>query len=486
MSLSQQILKGSLILLLMRLFLRGSGIISMLVLARLLSTEDFGLVAIVSSAVFLFDILSETGARQYVIQKSVISDDDLNTVWSLSFLLKLAVWLLFVIAIPYISLYFSEPKLSLPLYVISLILPISGLSNPGMVLYQKEFNYIPLFQLSVAVKVVSFVIVMFLAFYLRNYWAMVFGVVISYITKTIGSYYLHSFRPSWSLRKVSEQWNFSKWMLLKGILGYIRAQFDTLMVSKLFGVSALGGYNMMKNLSFIPAQDIVVPATEPLLSSFSKVKGDHYRLTYQIGFSTMIISLLIFPVVAFLAQFYQLVITVLLGQKWMEYSLLLGIMSILILTFSFVAIFQHALTAVGKVKIIFMYDLFSVITVISLLLIIDFSTLIEFTIIRCVLALVLVIVYSFFVFRIFSIKVGYLMKLIFPIIIACLGASYIAYLVDNFVDFNPIAMFVTMPIVFFATYFFIIFLLFNLYNDCEEIIHLKKLLLSGYKMLVKN
>lgn len=483
MSLSQQVLKGSLTLLLMRLFLRGSGLVSMLVLARLLNTEDFGLVALASSAIFLFDVLSETGIKQYVIQKEVVSDDDLNTAWSLNFLLKLTVWLLFVISVPSISLYFSEPKLVLPLYTISLILIFGALGNPGMVLYQKDLNYKPLFQISVIQKVVSFVLVIGLALYLKNYWAMVAGVVVSYGTGMIASYFLHSFRPSWNLSKLSEQWDFSKWMLLKGLLGYVRAQFDTLMVSKLFGIGALGGYNMMKNLSFIPAKDIVVPATEPLLSSFSKVKNDKTRLSYQITFSSLILSLAIFPIVAFVAQFHQLIVAIMLGEKWLEYSVLLGVMSILILTFSLVAIFQHALTAVGKVKIIFLYDLFSVISIVSLLLIIDFKNLEEFTLIRCSLALILVSIYGFFVFRLFSIKMLYLLKLLLPILFACLLASYITFLVDAFFNLSLWTSLVVIPLVFFSFYLLFVYLFFYFYTKSEEILHLKRLITSGYRMV---
>jgi lipopolysaccharide exporter len=486
MSLTKSVIKGSLTLLLMRMFFRVASIISTLVLARLLSTEDFGLVAIASSAVFLFDILSETGAVHYIIQKNRVDEEDLNTVWSLNLLLKIAVWACFVLSIPYISEYFEVPRLSNALYVISLILPISGLFNPGMYLYQKELNFKPHFKMVVIEKTVSFFVVLILAFVLRNYWAMVIGVLVSYSIKLVMTYYLHEFRPSWSLKKLNEQWSFSKWILFKGILGYIRAEFDTFIVTKSFGLSSVGGYNMMKGLSSIPAQDIIVPATQPLLSSFAKIKSDPNRLSYQITLSLFIICLAIFPIAAFLGSYHELVVYVLLGQKWVDYSIILGIMSILIFTFSFVVVFQHALTALGKIKIIFYYDLISVIFLVGILLTINLADLTEFTIFRCSLALIAVVVYTTVVMKIFSIKALYILKLMFPIVVACIIASYCTYLASPLTPNNSLIAFILSPVIFFSVYAMVIFLLFTQYKSNLEILHVKSLVRDNYKTMVSK
>lgn len=485
MNLTEKVIKGSSTLLLLRVFIRVAGIISMLTLARLLDTDDFGIVAIATSAVFLFDILSESGTSHYIIQKTNIDDDDLNTSWSLNILLKLVVWVIFIVCVPFISDYFEEPKLIMALYAISLILPISAFYNPAMWLYQKELNFKPDFKLAVIDKTISFFTVISLALIFRSYWAMIVGVVLPYITKNILSYRLHPYRPSWSLNKLHEQWQFSKWVLFKGVLGYVRAEFDTFIVTKQFGMSAIGGYNMMKGLSAIPAQDIIVPATQPLLSSFAKVKSDPKSLKYQISLSLLIICLTIFPVATYVGLNHALITSVILGDKWIEYSEILGVMSIFIFTFSFISIFHYALIAVNKVKVIFYYDFITVVLLITILSISNLNDLLEFTIYRCALALISVFIFTIVVMKIFKLAALHIIKLILPIILVCAMSSYSSYYFDLLFT-NSLFTLVLSCIFFFGNYLILISIFSLLYKNTEEVNHIKSLLHNGLNLAFKK
>ncbi len=347
MSMSNLVLKGSLTMLALRFVMRGSGLFSMLVLARLLTPEDFGVVAIVSLVIFLFDIISETGTQEYLIQKENVTTEDLNSAWTLNLILKSVVFVVFLFSVDLISRYFGDPSLKNPLYVISVLLLVNGFFNPAIALYAKDLDYSPMFKMAVIEKMLSISVVIPLAFVLRNYWAMIVGLALSYSLKTILSFVYHNFRPRIGFQRIREQWDFSKWIVAKGFLGYFRAQFDTLLVSKNFGTIELGGYNMMKNLSALPAYDIVAPATSPLLSSFSRNKNDLGTLTNHLHISLFIICLLIVPVAAFMIMQHELITLVILGEQWVDYSGLLSIMSVLLFTFSFSSIFQHFFRALG-------------------------------------------------------------------------------------------------------------------------------------------
>ncbi|MFQ3199075.1 MAG: lipopolysaccharide exporter, partial [Paraglaciecola sp.] len=67
---------------------RVLGLISTLILARVLTPEDFALIAIVSLTLYFFDMLSQSGSEPYIVQKKQVSEDDLNTSWTLDLLLK--------------------------------------------------------------------------------------------------------------------------------------------------------------------------------------------------------------------------------------------------------------------------------------------------------------------------------------------------------------------------------------------------------------
>ena len=412
MSVGIKTLNSSVIILMIRVAQRSIGIVSMLVLARLLSPEDFGIVAIASMIVFFFDVLTESGSRQYIVQKDTVNRDDLDTAWTLNLLLKLIVAVLFFIATPWLADYFEKPQLETVLQVIAFILPIGAMQNPGFIILSKELNYRPIMRLLVTEKIFSASLTIALAYYLQNYWAMIFGVLFSYIFKSAGSYVVYHYWPKFNLSKTREQWAFSQWILLKGTIGYSKSEFDTFMISKLFSFEDIGGFNMMKNLSALPAREIIKPLSEPLLASFSIAKSSVERLQFQITTSICILLLGTAPVTAYLFNNHQTVVTLLFDERWWGYSPILGILSLLIINFSIISIFHEALVAVGKVKLLFYYDLITFALIILVLTSLNFADSFEFAVARTAVAIVSMLLLTFVVIYVLKINAFTLLSLI--------------------------------------------------------------------------
>lgn len=441
--------------------MRGIGVISMLALARILAPEDFGLIAIVSSFVFLFEIISEAGSQQYIIQKDKVSETDLNTVWTVNIILKTICWLIFCAIVPLIASFFDKPELTLPLYVCSIILIISGFNNPGMFLYQKEFNFKPHFNVSVAAKMFSFAVTIALAITYQSYWAMVFGILTTYTVNLIGSYIMHSYRPLFSLKGWREQWNFSKWMLSRGVLGYIRSEVDTMFTSKLFNMSTVGGYNMMKNLTMIPAQDIITPATQPLLSSFSKVKADSDSFLYQLNLSLVGVTVISVFMATFCFFNADILVNILLGDKWLEYSDIFKYMSAYIITFSIMSVFIHAVTSINKVRWLFIYDLLSMLLVLAVLLSFSFENITIFAMTRVLITVVMVAFITLLCSYYFKLSTIRYLFVCTPPLVFCVVSGFAAqYILSYYTVENPIYAFLLSPILYLS--FFILQVLLSL------------------------
>jgi O-antigen/teichoic acid export membrane protein len=411
MSIGIKTLNSSVIILMTRVAQRSIGIVSMLVLARLLSPEDFGIVAIASMIVFFFDVLTESGTRQYIVQKEAVDRDDLDTAWTLNLLLKLVVGVVFFSITPLLADYFEKPQLEAALKVIALILPIGALQSPGLIMLSKELNYRPIMRLLVTEKVFSAAITVAIAYYLQSYWAMIIGVVFSYTFKSIGSYFIYHYWPKFNLSRIREQWAFSQWILLKGTLGYSKSEFDTFMISKLFSFDDVGGFNMMKNISSIPAREIIIPLSEPLLASFAIAKSSPERLQFQITTSICILLLGTAPITAYLFSYHQTVVSLLFDERWWGYSPILGVLSLLIINFSIISVFHEALVAVGKVKLLFYYDLITFSLIIGVLISLSFADSVEFAIARTAVALVSMLILTLVVIYVLKINALTLLSL---------------------------------------------------------------------------
>jgi lipopolysaccharide exporter len=367
MTTSLKVLKSAGLLLGMQLVQRGLGIISTLVLARLLLPEHFGVVALVVIALQFFELLVEIGNQQYIIQKTEVTEADLNTAWSMDIVIKSAMFVLVLFLAPFLADFFETPELTAALAVAAITLPLRALKSPGMMLLAREINYRPIFRLTLWQKGLSFIVVITWAFTSPSHWAIISGTLVSGLVFTIGSYRVHSFRPRWTLVHFRQQWQFSQWLLLRGIVGFTRSQIDNLMVSRLFGTAQLGGYNLVREVSLLPALSAIIPMSEPLLAAISESKSNPQTLAYRIRLSLALMITALTPITAFIMLYPELIIRVLLGPDWSEFAPLLEPFGLFFFTFCLFALISDAIIAQGKVKLLFWFDVVSTAAIIVIL-----------------------------------------------------------------------------------------------------------------------
>ena len=308
MSASLKVIKSSALLLSLQFVQRGLGVVSTLILARLLSPEHFGVVALVVISIQFFELLIETGNQQYIVQKQQVDDDDLNTAWSMDVAIKSLMAVLIMIASPAVARFFETPELAMALSVAALALPIRSLKTPGMFLLARAINYGPVFKLTLWQKLLSFITVVAIAFVHPSHWAIIVGTLVSSMVLAIGSYRVHRYRPRWTLVRMSQQWRFSQWLLLRGIVGFTRSQIDNLMVSKIFGVTHLGGYNLVREVSLLPALSAIIPMTEPLLAAIAQSKTKPEAMVYRIRLSLALLISALLPLTTFMMIYPELIV----------------------------------------------------------------------------------------------------------------------------------------------------------------------------------
>ncbi|EMP55568.1 polysaccharide biosynthesis protein [Marinobacter santoriniensis NKSG1] len=367
MSTSLNVVKSASLLLGIQVIQRGLGLISTLILARLLAPADFGVIALITIGLQFSELLVETGNQQYIIQKEAVGPEDLNTAWTLDILSKGFIAVMIIVSAPALSGFFETPELLLALPVAALALPIRALKTPGIMMLARDINYRSVFRLSIVQKCVSFIVVISFAFIRGDYWAIVIGNLAGAIVFAVGSYRIHSFRPNWSLRHLRTQWQFSQWLLLRGIVGFTRSQVDTLMVSKVFGTAQLGGYNLVREVSLLPALSAFIPMCEPLLAAVSQVRSSREVLAYRVRLASALLISLLIPFTVYIMSYPNLIVEVLLGPQWRDYADLLQPFGLFFFTFTLFALLSDTVIALGRVKALFVFDVVSTIIIAALL-----------------------------------------------------------------------------------------------------------------------
>lgn len=418
-TLQQKVLNSSSLLIATKMFQRSIGLISILILARVLTPEDFAIVALTAIVVHFFDMLSNVGSEQYIIQKNNVSAQDLNTAWTIDIILKSSLYVLLLLLSYLINGFYEDIDIQLPLIIGSSILIINAFKNPGILILKKELSYKNIFWLSVVQKFLSFIAVMIAAFTLRSYWALIIGDIIAALTFTIGSYFLYNYRPQLSLKCIKKQWNFSQWLLLKGIIGYIRSQIDTLIVSSFFNANLLGKYYMSRNLAMLPGQNLLHPAIEPLLAAFSKSRKKTSKLEQHLRYSLFVVALFAIPITFYIWYFPKPIISTLLGEQWKDSYKLLSYMALLFLYYTFMLILEQALIALQQLKALLYFDICSLVLIGgSIFWACSYGIDIHHVaLLRGGLGLLVTLASLFFVTYLIKLKLLELFKLIFPLII---------------------------------------------------------------------
>lgn len=440
MSLASKMLKSSVWLYLGRWFRKLSALLSTVILARILTPDDFGVVAIAAIVVTIFTTLTSVGPQTYLLRKEFISDDDLNTAWSIGIILRLIVFIGVYISAPFAADFFSDERLINVLRVISIYPLIGSFKNIGMLLYQKNMNYKPGFQLSMAVQLTALVSKISFALILETYWAFIVAGFISKLVTVIGSYYFHSFRPSLSFKNIKEQWAFSQWVLAKGIFSNIRFKIDNILISKFFPAQALGLYSISKDVATMPAGQVVGPLMQPLYVGFSESINSPKVLADKAHKAILAAGMIVFPIAFGISALAEPIVYVLLGKKWLEAIPLVEVITFILLSGVFTAIATQLFNVMGKVKASFYIDVFlGVFTIATFVMLGKGLSLNEFAVLRVCLGLFSVFCMYLFMRMVSSISIGRILSLVFPVFLMA-GSMYLfVKSIDNSIlSFVPI------------------------------------------------
>ncbi|MEM7082349.1 MAG: lipopolysaccharide biosynthesis protein [Pseudomonadota bacterium] len=309
---------GVIWMVLLKIAIRGLALISLTILARLLSPEDFGVVAMAMFVYAVLDSIAWFGFDSALIQNQEADADHYNTAFTFNVLFYSAVALLLVVLAQPAAGYYREPRVEDILYVMALGAFAFGFENIGTVDFRKHMLYEKDFQFMLSKKIIAFVVTIPLAYLWRNYWALVVGVLASRIGGTLISYVLSPFRPRFTLKKAGELFAFSKWLFLNTLFFSIRTRIAEPILGRMAGPTALGHFNMGYEISNMPTTELVAPINRAVFPGYAKIKNDLSQMRQGYLKVIGIIALVALPAAAGIGVVAPLLVPVWLGEKWLD------------------------------------------------------------------------------------------------------------------------------------------------------------------------
>ena len=447
---------------------KSVGLISTLVLARILVPEDFGLIASATIFAGFVAILSQTGGEQYIMKVKELNEDILNTNWTINLILKTAISLIIVISASFVAEFFNDDRLIHILYFYAFMNILFAFGTPTGLILKREQRVLPVITNQLIGKVLAVAMSITIALVYETYWALLLGQFTSGLSRCIGSYFLHSFRPKFSLKNFQEQFSFSSWLIAQAVLGYGRTQLDSFLIASNFSQNQFGQYNIMKYFAFLPSSLILGPLSSPLVRQLSAIQetNKHFTLSYNTsGLIMLFISLLIAGTIYINAN--ELV-HILLGDNWLELSGLFSIFAMLLPAYT---IFHHAnrfFIIKGDTKLMFRYEVISFFGIYGILIAIGLEDLEFFTIARVLLENIFSSILLLFVLIKYTSLKNTLKIIILMVLIVLLWWVSISVTKDLAFSLNPFIKVATSSLLFsfiFCTLFLIFILLLKHSNQ---------------------
>lgn len=334
----------------MRWSSRFLGLISTVILVRLLNPSDFGLVAMAMLVVGFIDIWTNFGVDLALIQNKGATHEDYDTAWTIRIIQGGVVALCIGLSAPLAADYFHEPRLPEILWVIAAAVFVQSLSNIGVVNFRKHLDFSKDFATNIIPRVIQFVTTISIAFIMRSYWALVIGIVTGFVGTTITSYIMSGYRPRLSLSKVRQIWSFSQWSLVANIGYYAQIRADEVLVGRLTSTHSLGIYNVSSEIAQLPSTELMAPLNRALFPAMSHIQDDQRRFQAALLKSIASVNFLTIPAGMGLALVSPLLVPLLLGDKWSSaIPILAGLAIFGVMRISVETMFP-ALTALGKIK----------------------------------------------------------------------------------------------------------------------------------------
>lgn len=317
--LSHRVLKGSFWILSIRIIGKILSFARIVILARILSPNDFGLMGIAMLTLMALETFSLTGLGTALVQKKGDFESYLDSTWTVNMLRGIILFGIVYIIAPFTAAFFKEPSATLIIRVMGVSMLITGFTSMGITCLRKELEFNKLFIYHLTSALADFIVAVSIAFALKNVWALVFGKIAGSFAGMVTSYLIHPYRPRISIEreKAGELFTYGRWILGTSMLFFLLNQGGDILVGRLLGATMLGFYTMAMRIPNLIATEITSPLISVTFPAFSKIQSytsDLKRAYLKVLQVTAFIALPLMGLIIVLAfDFTKLI----LGEKWM-------------------------------------------------------------------------------------------------------------------------------------------------------------------------
>jgi O-antigen/teichoic acid export membrane protein len=292
--------------------------ISTVVLARLLTPADFGLVAMVSTITGLAQAFADLGLSEATIQKKDISHEQVSALFWINVAIGIGLMLVTMTFAPVLAKFYRDHRVVNITLLVSLTFLFGGMRVQADAILKRQMRFAFLAFRDVACCVLGVAVAITMAWRGASYWALVALPLTLNSSQMVLSWLMVNWRPSLPSRnsQVGPMIAFGGNVAASYFIISVSRSADNVLIGRYLGASPLGLYSKAYNLLMLPVRQLSTPAGSVAIPAFSRLQGDPERFARYYLRAISLMMWIAAPIFGYLFVAAQPVIVLMLGQQW--------------------------------------------------------------------------------------------------------------------------------------------------------------------------
>jgi O-antigen/teichoic acid export membrane protein len=309
---------------------KGANLATTIILARLLTTAQFGIVGFALTAMSFLDAVRDLGLELALIQRRDDIEDAAHTAFWMNIASNLIIWLVACIASPFVAAFFNEPLIVIILPVLSFSFVISSFGGTHDALIKREMKFGLRFVPSLGESLLKSVVAIELALMGLGVWALVLGQLVGRFTFAVLAWRVLPWRPKlrFKLPIARQLFSYGYKASIDSFLSALQANIDYVFIGRLLGDAALGVYTVAYRMPEILIINFSIVIAQVLFPAYAMLQNDHDQLRRGVLTALRYVSLVTIPAGVGLALIAPLFTQTLFGAEWAAAGPVMAILSL--------------------------------------------------------------------------------------------------------------------------------------------------------------
>ncbi len=332
-----------------------------IILARLLTPHEFGLVGLVMVFIGFAGLFSELGFGAALIQRKEIDERHWSSVFWVNIAAGFALTGLFMAIAPLVGQFYDEPILAPLTTLFAVSFAVGSLSMVPIAKLTRDMDFRALALIETTAAVLSGILAVVLALVGFGVWSLVWRTIAVTTLTAVGMWWVTRWRPRWMFdpRAVRELLGFSSNLLGYRAINYWVQNGNDLIIGRFLGTSALGIYSRAYLVLLLPLNEVVRILGRVMFPALSRLQHDVTRVRESYLHAVAMLSVFLFPAMLGLSAVSGDFVLALYGPRWEEVIPILGILSVLAVPQSLVATAGWIFQSQGRTDWIFRWGIVS-------------------------------------------------------------------------------------------------------------------------------